>query len=95
MMIKVGDKRFNLDEIWTYEPALTIDTPCIRIETRQGVEADILFINEEQRDKVLESMDGLMVVMIDGDIIQDDPTSIPHFVIPDGGFDPSGGINLQ
>lgn len=93
-MIKVGDKRFNMDEIWTYQPALVLDNPCIRVETRQGVEEDIIFKTEEERDKILDLLDSVLLMIKDGEIVQrDDVMDIP-FIMGPGGM-PSGGIPMQ
>ena len=69
-MFKVGDDRYNSDEIWKYYPSFTLDNPVITIETKHGLEEDIVFRNEAERDRHLEAMDKALLLIKDCIVIE-------------------------
>lgn len=93
-MIKVGDMRYNPDDIWTYCPDYYLEKPCILIERKHiDREEKIVFETKEERDKTLEAMDELFLLIDEGKIIRRDDI-LPPIVFGSGGDD-MGGINLQ
>ena len=96
-MIKVGDKRYNPDDIRIYYPDVYHGAFCIVIEWRSdNDDTNIIFETQQERDKTLEAMDGAFLIINEGEIVTKDFSDMPEIVF--GGNDPMGGlggINLQ
>lgn len=97
-MIKIGDVRFNPDEIKKYYPLIDPqDNHCIVFAYR-GLKKEtevIRFGSREERDETLEAMDEVFLLVKDGKIVQrimDMPSS---FMFEDGGVGGPGGFHMQ
>jgi hypothetical protein len=91
-VVKIFENRYNPDEIWIYYPSHVLDNPCIRIKTKHGLEEDVVFTTEEERDRHLKAMDKAFLTVKDGEVIDNNP--IPFF--PEGGeFGGPGGMPMQ
>jgi hypothetical protein len=94
-LIKIGDKRYNPNEILSYEPydshegSSYIEFSWInpgRMPTR------VLFDSKEQRDICLNAMDEVFLQIKDGQIVKRD---FPFPFMNDEPDEGLGGINLQ
>ncbi len=98
-MIKVGDKRYNPDDIRIYFPDIFHGAFCITIEWKSDHDPEnITFDSRDARDKTLAAMDEAFLIINEGEVIkrQMDVDMLPPIVFGgDEGMGGLGGINLQ
>ncbi len=94
-MIKIEGKRYNPDHMKKYYPGYQLDNPSITIIWKDGQEEDIVFKDEEERDKHIEAMDEAMLIVKDGVVVERVVNSIPPFIFEGGEFGGPGGIPMQ
>ncbi len=104
-MIKIREKRYNLDAIREYYPlnrSITqIDSQlrkehCIILVWRTYEDRDtvVKFESENERDETLEAMDQVSLLIKDGKVVER-IMDIPPFMIGGGEFGGPGGVSVQ
>ncbi|MDX1806219.1 MAG: hypothetical protein R3267_04240 [Paenisporosarcina sp.] len=97
-MIKVGDKRYNPDDIRIYYPDVYQSGFCIVIEWKSDHDPEnVVFDTVQERDKTLAAMDEAFLIINEGEIVKREmEVDMPSIVFGSGDdMGGLGGINLQ